>query len=204
MFWLGSTWFGGSAVKPPAPRPVTVSLSYRRAPESAAALNNTAPPGPKQTVPDDGRTVAQKTAAKPAARSEQRSASLSRLQDVQAAGEGPAAEGGDPGGSATVGDAGGGSGGDAVREAVPRYSVNPLPRYPAAARRRGQQGTVVLSVHVDEQGRVSNLWLFESSGHRVLDTAAVEAVRDWLFEPGMQNGRNIAMWVNVPVRFALK
>ena len=91
-----------------------------------------------------------------------------------------------------------------MRAAVPLYKVNPPPRYPAAARRRGQQGTVVLSVHVDEHGRVSNLWLFESSGHISLDTAALQAVKDWIFEPGMQGGSTVAMWVNVPVRFELK
>jgi protein TonB len=90
------------------------------------------------------------------------------------------------------------------RTAVPLYKLNPPPRYPAAARRRSQQGTVVLSVHVDEHGRVSNLWLFESSGYQALDNAAVQAVKDWTFEPGMQGGRNVAMWVTVPVRFELK
>jgi TonB family protein len=108
--------------------------------------------------------------------------------------------GGAGGGSGT----GGGGGSGLLSEAVPLYKTNPAPLYPAAARRRGAQGTVVLSVHVDAQGRVSNLWLFRSSGHRSLDNAAIAAVKDWIFEPGMQNGRNIAMWVKVPVRFELK
>jgi protein TonB len=96
------------------------------------------------------------------------------------------------------------SDGAMVREAFPLYKVNTPPRYPRSAIRRGQQGTVVLSVHVDAQGRVGNLWVFESSGYRVLDSAALEAVKKWSFEPGRRGKTPVAMWVNVPVRFELQ
>jgi len=91
-----------------------------------------------------------------------------------------------------------------VQEAVPLYKINPPPRYPRTARRRGIQGTVVLSVYVDVQGRVDNLWVFESSGYRVLDNAALDSVKKWSFEPGRKGETPIAMWVNVPVRFELQ
>jgi protein TonB len=126
----------------------------------------------------------------------------SRAQQEQATNAGKATASGDSGSAASAKESG--STATLVRAAVPLYKVNPPPRYPAAARRRYQQGTVVLSVHVDKQGRVSNLWLFESSGHSSLDTAALQAVKDWIFEPGMQGGSTVAMWVNVPVRFELK
>ena len=91
-----------------------------------------------------------------------------------------------------------------TKEAVPSYRINPAPRYPRAARRRGYQGTVVLSVFVDENGRVANLWVFTSSGYRLLDNAAVKDVRKWTFEPGMKGDKKVAMWVKVPIRFELK
>jgi len=91
-----------------------------------------------------------------------------------------------------------------VREAYPLYKRNPPPRYPRVARKRGYQGTVVLSVLVDESGRVKNLWVFTSSGYRLLDNAAVKAVRKWAFEPGLKGDKRLAMWVNVPIRFQLK
>jgi protein TonB len=99
-------------------------------------------------------------------------------------------------------DSGGATG--MVREATPRYKINPPPRYPRTARRRGAQGTVMLSVYVDTRGRVANLWVFESSGYRVLDNAALEAVKKWSFEPGRKGRITVAMWVNVPVRFELQ
>jgi protein TonB len=44
----------------------------------------------------------------------------------------------------------------------------------------------------------------ESSGHRILDQAAMSSVRKWVFEPGRRNGLRIAMTVLVPVRFTLQ
>lgn len=91
-----------------------------------------------------------------------------------------------------------------TREAFPLYKTNPLPVYPRDARKRGFNGTVVLSVFVDESGRVKNLSMFTSSGFRILDDAALNAVKNWLFEPGMKGNRKAAMWVRVPIRFELK
>lgn len=91
-----------------------------------------------------------------------------------------------------------------VREAAPLYRVNPLPEYPRLARKRGYQGMVVLDVLVDQNGRVGDLRLFTSSGHSILDRRAMEAVKVWLFEPGMKGNKKLDMWVRVPVRFELK
>ncbi len=91
-----------------------------------------------------------------------------------------------------------------VREAVPLYRVNSLPEYPRLARKRGYHGMVVLDVLVDQNGRVGDLRLFTSSGHSILDRRAMEAVKVWLFEPGMKGDKKLDMWVRVPVRFELK
>jgi protein TonB len=91
-----------------------------------------------------------------------------------------------------------------IIEAEPLYRVNPEPPYPRMARKRGYQGTVLLSVMVNKEGRVENLWVFESSGYNILDNAALDAVKDWLFEPGRQGDKPVDMWVQVPVRFEIR
>lgn len=93
--------------------------------------------------------------------------------------------------------------GSGDREAAPRYDINPEPSYPMQARRRGLQGTVMLKVLVDAGGSVADVRLAGSSGHSILDRAAMNAVRSWSFTPGMSGGRPKQMWVMVPVRFAL-
>lgn len=87
--------------------------------------------------------------------------------------------------------------------ARPLYQVNPPPPYPRSARRLGQEGQVLLAVLVSNSGLVSDLHLVTSSGHRILDAAASEAVRSWHFVAGTRKGHPVAMWVRVPVRFTL-
>ena len=220
LFWIGSGWFLSRTVPPSVSRFVTVTMSYRETQEQAAGAYS-AEAGPRD-MPAPGnpvnRPAKEKSAkARSAQPSKQESVSISEHGNVRDAGEENASDAagqqgaaqGAGGGSGMGGGGGGGSGMNGsgmgmVRAAVPLYKVNPPPPYPVAARRKGQQGMVVLSVHVDAQGRVSNLWLFKSSEYRSLDNAAIAAVKDWLFEPAMQGGKNVAMWVNVPVRFELK
>lgn len=91
-----------------------------------------------------------------------------------------------------------------IIEAKPLYRENPPPEYPTSARRHRYQGTVVLEVLVNENGRVDEQKIFTSSGHLVLDQAALRAVKSWLFQPASRDGKTLTMWVRVPVRFILK
>jgi periplasmic protein TonB len=91
-----------------------------------------------------------------------------------------------------------------VRLSVPRYDINPPIVYPAPARRRNLQGTVLLDVFVTAEGRPTEVKLARSSGHAILDHSALQAVRKWHFEPARQGESPIAMWVQVPVKYALE
>ena len=91
-----------------------------------------------------------------------------------------------------------------IREAVPVYRKNPSPKYPRVARRRGYQGTVIMEVLVNREGRVEDLRLSRSSGYTVLDKRAMSSVKNWLFEPGMREDEKVEMWVKVPIRFRLR
>jgi protein TonB len=84
------------------------------------------------------------------------------------------------------------------------YLSNPPPPYPVAARRRGQEGVVLLSVLVSEAGLPKEIKLARSSGAPVLDEAALEAVKGWKFVPARQGERSVAAWVEVPIRFRLE
>ena len=94
--------------------------------------------------------------------------------------------------------------GSVLKLARPLYKQNTSPPYPRRARRLGYEGIVMLKVLIDENGRVDDLAVLESSGHSVLDRAALSAVRKWLFEPGTEGGIKKKMWVKIPVRFDLK
>jgi protein TonB len=87
--------------------------------------------------------------------------------------------------------------------ARPRYKRNPEPAYPALARRRRQEGVVLLAVLVDAAGRPESVEVQTSSGFDSLDAAAVAAVKDWEFEPGRRDGEPVASRVEVPIQFQL-
>jgi periplasmic protein TonB len=84
------------------------------------------------------------------------------------------------------------------------YLKNPRPAYPHVAVREGWTGAIVLHVRVLPTGRAGDISVQKSSGHRVLDDAAVDAVKGWTFIPATQGGSPVAGWVNVPIEFQLK
>lgn len=83
------------------------------------------------------------------------------------------------------------------------YLRNPPPRYPEQAQRLGLQGRVVLRVHVLPDGRPDQVELRSSSGRKVLDDAAIEAVRQWTFAPARRGSTAVSAWALVPVDFKL-
>ncbi len=88
--------------------------------------------------------------------------------------------------------------------ARPVYRKNPEPAYPAAARRRRQEGVTLLAVSVSASGRARRVVVKESSGYQMLDDAAVKAVVDWEFEPARAGTAAVESEIEVPVRFQLK
>ena len=61
--------------------------------------------------------------------------------------------------------------------------TNAAPRYPWVAWRRGIEGTVEIELQIDAAGDVAHARVRSSSGCRMLDDAALEALRRWRFTP---------------------
>lgn len=56
-------------------------------------------------------------------------------------------------------------------------------KYPMLARKRGWQGTVHLGFHISTSGRLSNIRMISSSGHRSLDNAAMKSLQQLAIIP---------------------
>jgi len=84
------------------------------------------------------------------------------------------------------------------------YLNNPRPPYPMMARRMGWGGKVILDVEVRSDGACGEIQLFKSSGHDVLDRAALNTVRSWRFVPARQGGQATTQWFRVPIHFSLE
>ena len=82
--------------------------------------------------------------------------------------------------------------------------TNLPPAYPIEALTHGWEGTTVVEVEVLIDGRVGPATLYASSGYEVLDQAALEAIRQWRYQPRIVDGEPAPERLRVPVRFRLR
>jgi TonB family protein len=76
--------------------------------------------------------------------------------------------------------------------------------YPDEARLKGLEGIVLVNVLVDELGRPQNIKLAKSSGIELLDFAALQTAKTFVFSPVMVGDEIRKSWVTVPVEFKFR
>lgn len=92
-----------------------------------------------------------------------------------------------------------------VWEGRPRFRTQPRPAvYPPHAIERGQQGEALVRVRLEPDGSAAEILVWRGTGFDLLDRAALAAVRSWQFLPAVRDGRAVAAWVEIPVRFHLR
>jgi protein TonB len=84
------------------------------------------------------------------------------------------------------------------------YLTNPKPEYPSIAKSRGWTGKVMLRVQVSPEGTANSVDVETSSGHEMLDEAAIDAVKKWKFIPAKKGETAVASAVIVPIVFSLR
>ena len=101
---------------------------------------------------------------------------------------------------------GGGTGGGAFRVgggvSAPKAIYAPDPEYSEEARKAKYQGVCVLWLIVGPDGRPHDIRPARTLGLG-LDEKAIEAVKNWRFEPAMKDGKPVAVMINVEVSFRL-
>lgn len=85
----------------------------------------------------------------------------------------------------------------------PRFVRRTPPRYPPRALSMSREGTVVLRLTIDEQGKLVNVDVIQSAGFG-FDEEAVRAIRDSTFRAAVRNGRPTISLAELPVRFVLR
>lgn len=90
------------------------------------------------------------------------------------------------------------------RKSPPRFEHNPPPRYPDLAWQRRWEGVTLLRVFVDAAGRVSKVEVARTSGHELLDAAAVRAVKTWRGQPARRGGEPVETVELLPIDFRLR
>lgn len=75
--------------------------------------------------------------------------------------------------------------------------------YPDASRRNNEEGRATVSICIDTRGRVATTKLAASSGHPMLDDAAVKLAKAYRFKPATQDGKPVQQCLGLPVKFVL-
>jgi protein TonB len=82
----------------------------------------------------------------------------------------------------------------------PRAVFQSPPSYPSEMRGKKVEGVVTLIFLVDASGKVTNPRI-EKSTHPAFERPALDAVRQWKFEPAIKGGRRVGCKMRVPIRF---
>ena len=90
--------------------------------------------------------------------------------------------------------------GNGVSNPVPIF--RPEPQYSEEARKAKWQGSVLISLVVDENGKTTDIHVVRPLGLG-LDEKAIEAVSKWLFKPGMKDGKAVKVQAQIEVTFRL-
>jgi len=77
------------------------------------------------------------------------------------------------------------------------------PTYPRISRRRGEEGTVSLSIEVLKSGKAGKISVIQSSGHKRLDESALQAASKTEFIPATQFGKKIDSIMTLSYTFCL-
>jgi periplasmic protein TonB len=109
--------------------------------------------------------------------------------------------GGVPGG--VLGGVIGGTGTGPVMDydTPPRPIKQPRPQYPQEAFIKKIEGTVLVEILIDAQGRVARARVVQSVP--MLDAAALQTVYQWVFMPAMKHGKPVATLAHIPVAFRI-
>jgi periplasmic protein TonB len=101
---------------------------------------------------------------------------------------------------------GGGAGGGPFHVgggvSAPKAIYSPDPEYSEEARKAKFQGTCVLWLIVGPDGKPRDIRISRTLGLG-LDEKAIEAVKNWRFEPALKDGKPVAVQINVEVSFRL-
>jgi protein TonB len=84
-----------------------------------------------------------------------------------------------------------------------QYLQEPEPVYPSISKRIGEEGKAVLRVLVNDKGHPERVEIQQSSGFARLDEAARKAVLRALFKPFIEDGKAVAAYAVIPIRFQL-
>jgi protein TonB len=85
----------------------------------------------------------------------------------------------------------------------PTYVPDVQDYYPEVSRRNGEEGRAIVKVCVSAAGKIDSVEAAASTGHPLLDEAALKVAKAFRFKPATSEGKPVASCANLPVKFEL-
>jgi protein TonB len=89
------------------------------------------------------------------------------------------------------------------RSRAPRPVQYVSPTYPQSAQARGIEGFVIIEVVISERGLVTEAKVISAEPQGLFDQVALEAIKKWTFEPGLEHGKTVISRIKQKVNFEL-
>ncbi len=87
----------------------------------------------------------------------------------------------------------------------PKKIVDVLPEYPELARKARIQGNVTLTAIIGKDGVPRDIQVVQSNRPGLgFEEAAIAAVQQWRYEPALQNGKPVEVFITIDVEFKLQ
>ena len=191
-------------VSPPPPTPAPAAPSPAR--EPIRAVQQVGAPSPVPPAPPAGDPVAAAAPVEAPASVAPETGAENRVAGVEGGAVSGGIAGGVVGGTGRTASAPGPPGPAVVRVGAamkaPKKLKHVEPEYPVAAMPSRQHGLVVIEATIGPDGKVRDAKVLVSIP--LLDQAALDAVRQWEYEPPKLNGVAVAVVMTVAVNFSLR
>ncbi|HTB63749.1 MAG TPA: energy transducer TonB [Opitutales bacterium] len=91
-----------------------------------------------------------------------------------------------------------------VNVSKPSIKTSVEAEYPLQSRRQHQHGTVTLGLYINELGSLDKVEIIKSSGYPLLDASAVDAIRQYRFNPAYQGTTPMRAYAEITLDFQLQ
>lgn len=85
----------------------------------------------------------------------------------------------------------------------PQVSLRRSPDYPEQAKRQNLEGFVLVRILIGANGELIKTEIVESQPLGVFDRSVLDSIAGWKYTPGLQEGKQVSMWLTQKVRFQL-
>lgn len=89
------------------------------------------------------------------------------------------------------------------QQRLPKVMSRTQMTYPDQAKSKGIEGYVIIKVLVATTGEILQSQIIKSEPQGIFDTVVKQSIKNWKFEPGIDQGRLANMWSTQKVRFEL-